>query len=103
MEQSLIYPLTKNSKQELLEASLSPEEKELLQSAANLEGITITDFVIRSAEEKAHQIMEKYQIINLNLQDSQALAESLINPIPPNQRMLKLAQLYQQEMEQNET
>ena len=43
----------KRFKGERLEARLTASQKELLQKAATLEGTTLTEFVVRSAQEQA--------------------------------------------------
>ena len=41
---------------ERLEVRVSPETKDLLQKAADLEGITLTDFVIYSVQAEAQRV-----------------------------------------------
>lgn len=87
--------LSKNKlKKEKLEASLTTEQKELLLIAAEIEGTTLTDFVIRSAQKQARQVIEEHSKIQLCLEDSQVFVESLLNPPEPNSRMLAKAREY---------
>ena len=85
-------------KQERLEARLTAEQKELLQRAASLEGMTLTDFVIRSAREQARRVIEGHSLIRLSLEDSQAFVSSLLNPPEPNARMVAAAKEYKRSM-----
>ncbi len=86
------------SKTERLEARLTSEQKELLLIAADIEGTTLTDFVVRSAQKQARQVIAEHTRIQLDLEDSQAFVESLLNPPEPNSRMLAKAREYQQEI-----
>jgi uncharacterized protein (DUF1778 family) len=86
------------AKKERLEARLTSEQKELLQRAAEIEGTTLTDFVIRSAQAQARRVIEEHTRIKLSLEDSQAFVASLLNPPAPNQRMMKAAAEYKQAM-----
>jgi uncharacterized protein (DUF1778 family) len=70
----------KTSKSERLEARLSREQKELLQWAADLEGRSLTDFVVSHAQNAAVQTISEHTVIKLNRADSIAFAESLQSP-----------------------
>ena len=88
----------KRLKGERLEARLTSEQKELLQRAAQLEGTTLTDFVVRSAQEQARRVIEEHTLIKLSLEDSQAFARALLNPSKPNARMMAVAIEYKDSM-----
>ena len=74
-----------------LEARISPETKSLIQKAADLEGRTLTDFVVASLQAEAYRVLEKHQKLKLNLEDSQAFVDALLNPLPPNDALKKAA------------
>jgi uncharacterized protein (DUF1778 family) len=78
---------------ERIEARISRNQKELFQRAAELQGRTLTDFVISSAYEAVRTI-EKTQIIRLSAQDSRAFAEALRRPRKPNDRLRAAARRY---------
>jgi uncharacterized protein (DUF1778 family) len=86
------------AKKERLEARLTSEQKELLQRAAEIEGTTLTDFVVRSAQAQARRVIEEHTRIKLSLEDSKEFVSSLLNPPKPNQRMMKAAAEYKQAM-----
>jgi uncharacterized protein (DUF1778 family) len=90
--------LKNRSKKERLEARLSSEQKELLLIAAEIQGTTLTDFVISSAQKQARQVIAEHTRIQLSLEDSQAFVESLLNPPEPNSRMLAKAREFKQEI-----
>ncbi|MDF0553260.1 DUF1778 domain-containing protein [Kamptonema sp. UHCC 0994] len=50
-----------------LEARISPEIKFLLQKAADLEGLTLTDFAIASLQKAAIATIQKHQTLKLSL------------------------------------
>lgn len=89
--------LSKNHrKKERLEARLTTEQKELLTIASEIEGTTLTDFVVRSAQKQARQVIAEHSRIQLSLKDSQAFVESILNPPEANSRMLAKAREYKQ-------
>lgn len=79
-----------SGKRDRLEARVSPRLKSLLQHAADLQGKSLTDFVVRSAEETAKEVVREHVIITLSAQDSRAFAQALLHPPKPN-RKLRLA------------
>lgn len=79
-----------------LEARISPETKLLLQKAADLEGRTLTDFVVASVQAEAYRVIEKHQKLKLNLEDSQAFVDALLNPPLPNEALQKAALRHKQ-------
>ncbi|MEZ2237087.1 DUF1778 domain-containing protein [Microcoleus sp.] len=94
--------MTKTTKSEpsaLLEARISPEIKALWQKAADLEGRTLTDFVIASVQAVASKVIEQHQRLKLDFDDSEAFVNALLNPTQPNQALKKAAALrYKQVM-----
>ena len=68
---------------ERLEARLSREQKELLQRAADLQGRTLTDFVVASAHQAALRTIEEMAAVRLGADESRAFAEALLNPREP--------------------
>jgi uncharacterized protein (DUF1778 family) len=79
-ESSTVDQVGKTSKSERLEARLSREQKELLQWAADLEGRSLTDFVVSHAQNAALQTISEHTVIKLSRADSIAFAESLQSP-----------------------
>jgi len=87
---------TSLSKQERLEARITPEQKELLQQAAALEGTSLTDFVVRSAQRAAEQSIRDHALIALTARESQAFVEALLEPPAPNAALRAAAEYYRQ-------
>ncbi|HWA80373.1 MAG TPA: DUF1778 domain-containing protein [Acetobacteraceae bacterium] len=77
-----------------LETRISREQKALFQRAAELQGRTLTDFVIVSVHEAAVRVIAETQTIRLSARDSRAFAEALINPREPNARRKASARRY---------
>ena len=65
-----------------LEARLPVEVHELLKRAAEIEGRSLTDFVVAAASAAARKTIEEAGIIRLSVEDQQRFAEALINPPP---------------------
>lgn len=85
---------TTKARDERLEARVSRDQKELFQRAAELQGRTLTDFVIASVHDAAIRVVEETRTIRLSAADSQVFAEALLNPRQPNARLKAAAQRY---------
>lgn len=81
-----------------LEARVSPETKALLQRAADLEGRTLTDFVVASVQAAACRVIEQHQTLKLSIEDSEAFVEALLSPPKPNDALKAAALRYKQAM-----
>jgi uncharacterized protein (DUF1778 family) len=85
------------ARDERLEARLTREQKALFQRAAELQGRTLTDFLIASAHEAAVRTLEESQIIRLSVEDSRAFADALLNPRRPIEKLRAAARRYKQQ------
>lgn len=81
-----------------LEARISQETKALVQKAADLEGRTLTDFVVSSVQAAAYKVIEQHQTLKLGLEDSEAFVKAVLNPPQPNEALKSAALRYNQTM-----
>ena len=72
-----------------LEARLPVNVHAMLKRAAQIEGRTLTDFVVGAAHEAAMRTIEQTEIIHLSAQDQQRFAEALLDPPKPNAALLR--------------
>ena len=63
-----------------LEARISKELHALLKRAAELQNLTMTDFVIAAVQEAARHAIEQAEIIRLSLADQERFAQALLSP-----------------------
>jgi uncharacterized protein (DUF1778 family) len=66
-----------------LEARISPDALTLVKRAAEIQGRSVSDFVVSAAREAAQRTIEATQIIRLSMEDQKALAESILDPPGP--------------------
>jgi uncharacterized protein (DUF1778 family) len=67
-----------------LEARITPEVRRQLKRAAELQGRSLSDFVVSAAVEEAQRTIERTHVILLSIDDHDRLMEALRNPPPPN-------------------
>ncbi len=66
-----------------LEARITPDLQSLLKRAAELEGRSVSDFVVTAAQEAAERRVERAQVMRLSLEDQRAFAEAILSPPDP--------------------
>ena len=70
-----------------LEARVDAEIKARWQQAADLQGITLTDFIITSLQESANKIIQQHQTMKLTKKDTEAFVDAVLNPSEPNEKL----------------
>ncbi len=89
---------TKRSKIERLEARISKEQKELFQRAADIQGRSLTDFVISSVLDAAKRAIQEHEMMALSVRDREVFVEALLSPAQPSDKLRTAAQRYKQNM-----
>ena len=77
-----------------LEARISPDALSMVKRAAEIQGRSVSDFVVAAAQEAAHRTIEETAIIRLSIEDQQVLMEAILNPPEPNEALRKAADAY---------
>ena len=72
------------AKTERLEARVPVFLKRIIQRAADLQGRSITDFVIAALDKSARETVREHEVMRLNAEDSMIFAKALIEPPKPN-------------------
>ena len=78
-----------------VEARIAPEALAVVRRAAELQGRSVSDFLVAAALKDAQRTIEDAQIIRLSVEDQQRFAELLIDPpplAPAMERALKARQ-----------
>lgn len=63
-----------------LEARISTDLHTMLKRAAELEGRTMTDFVVSAVQDAAQRAIEQAEVIRMSLADQQCFAQALLSP-----------------------
>jgi uncharacterized protein (DUF1778 family) len=77
-----------------IEARISPEVLAIVKRAAELQGRSVSDFVVDAAREAAHRTIEETNIIRLSLEDQHRFVDLLINPPAPTPALERAAQAH---------
>jgi uncharacterized protein (DUF1778 family) len=82
------------SKAYRFDARLNEEQKVLLQKAADLQGRTMTDFVLHSAEAAAERTIEERAMLILSARETEAFVDAIFKPRAPGSVLRAAARHY---------
>jgi len=80
------------------DARLNEEQKLLIQRAADMEGRTMTDFVLHSAESADERTIERRSMMIRTARETEAFANAILNPPNPGSVLRKAAREYSQKL-----
>lgn len=83
-----------NAKNGRLEARISNQQKRLFQRAAELQGSTLTDFVVSTLQAAATKVVQDYETMTLAGKDREIFISALLNPAIPGGRLKKAVSRY---------
>ncbi len=66
-----------------LEARISADLHSMLKRAAELQGRTMTDFVVAAVQDAAQRAIDQAEVIRLSLADQECFAQALLSPPQP--------------------
>jgi len=90
---------TESRKVQRIEARLRPDQKSRIERAANIRGISVSDFIVQQADEAARQTIQEHEVWTLNEAQSKAFIEACLNPGKPGKRLVAAAKRYKQLVE----
>jgi uncharacterized protein (DUF1778 family) len=74
-------------KVERIEARLQPAQKDRIEYAASLKGMSVSDFMVQSAEAAAIITIREHETWTLTTLDRDLFVNALLNPPEPNERL----------------
>jgi uncharacterized protein (DUF1778 family) len=72
-----------------IEARISPEMLTVVKRAAEIQGRSVSDFVVAAAQEAALRTIEETAIIRLSVEDQRLMMDAVLNPPDPNEALRK--------------
>jgi uncharacterized protein (DUF1778 family) len=77
-----------------IEARIAPEALTIVKRAAEIQGRSVSDFVVAAAQEAAARAIEEVQIIRLSVADQRAFALAVLDPPAPSSSLERAAEAY---------
>ena len=78
------------------EARLLPDQKKRIERAANLKGLSLSDFMVQNADEAAIRTIQQHESWTLEAKERDTFVEALLNPAEPGERLKSAARAYRQ-------
>ncbi len=77
-----------------IEARIAPEALAVVKRAAELQGRSLSDFVVAAAQEAATRAIEETQIIRLSVEDQHAFLAAILDPPRPAAALVRAAEAH---------
>jgi uncharacterized protein (DUF1778 family) len=77
-----------------IEARIAPEALVIVKRAAELQGRSVSDFVVAAAQDAARKTIEETQIIRLSVEDQRAFAAAILDPPEPAAALVRAAEAH---------
>jgi uncharacterized protein (DUF1778 family) len=81
-----------------LDARVSRQEKDLIEAAASLRGISVTDFLRTTITDAAHQIIRESELLTLTERSQRRFVDALLHPPKPSRTATAAARRFRQEV-----
>jgi uncharacterized protein (DUF1778 family) len=79
-----------------IDVRLRQEQKNRIERAALIRGVSLTDFIIQNALEVANRTIREHETWELERPDAEAFFSALIRPPKPTPRLLRSAKRYKE-------
>jgi uncharacterized protein (DUF1778 family) len=84
----------KAGSKERIDVRLRAEQKAYIEHAANIKGLTLTDFIVQNVVENAIRTIREYETWTLERPDAELFIETLMNPPAPGAQLTAAAKRY---------
>jgi len=88
----------RSRKEQRLEARVTPDQKRLIERAAELRGTTVTEFVVVSAQQAATETIRDFETLSLRDEARKVFVNAILNPPAPNATARAAAQCYKEQI-----
>jgi len=68
-------------------ARISPDALAVVKGAAEIQGLSLREFMVDAAQEAAHKTIEETTIIRVSVEDHRRIMEALLKPPEPNETL----------------
>ena len=93
-----VRPSSLRTKTYRFDARLQEDQKLLIQRAADLEGRTLTDFVLHSAQTAAERTLQQRAMLILSARETETFVTAILNPPRPGPALRKAVQQYRNQL-----
>jgi uncharacterized protein (DUF1778 family) len=81
---------------ERIDVRLRPDQKSEIERAAQIKGLTVTDFIVQNAVANARQAIREYETWTLERPDAEIFAAALLEPAAIGPQLTQVAKRYKE-------
>lgn len=78
-----------------IEARIAPEALAIVRRAAEIEGRSLSDFIVAAAQEAARHTIEESHVIRLSAEDQRRFVDLLLDPPEPSAALERTREAHQ--------
>jgi uncharacterized protein (DUF1778 family) len=86
------------AREERLDARVTREEKEMIETAATLSGTSASDFIRMATRQAALNTIREHEVLTLSNAAKRVFVEALLNPPKPNEKAIAAARRLKEEI-----
>ncbi len=86
--------MSRSARTSRIEARIAPAALDIVKRAAEMQGRSVSDFVVAAAHEAARKAVSEAQIMNLSVADQRAFASALLAPPKANAALRRAAKAH---------
>jgi uncharacterized protein (DUF1778 family) len=79
----------KHNRTARIEARIAPDALAIVRRAAEIQGRSISDFVVAAAQDAAQRTVAELEVIRLSREAQEQFVSLLLNPPPPSAALLR--------------
>lgn len=72
-----------------IEARIAPAALAVVRRAAEIQGRSVSDFVVAAAQDAASRTIEETEILRVSVEDQRLIAEAILNPPEPSPALIR--------------
>lgn len=91
-----VTPMALAARTQRTEARLLPDQKKRIERAANIKGVSLSDFMVQNADEAAIRTIQQHESWTLKIQDRDLFVNTILNPPAPSAHLQAAARRYRE-------
>jgi len=70
-----------------VEVRMSPDDLAVVKRAAEIQGRSVSEFIVDAAQQLAHKTIEETTVMRLSVEDQRLIMESILDPPEPTEAL----------------
>ena len=79
-----------------IKARIAPDALAIVRRAAEIQGRSVSDFLVAAAQEAASRTIAETEIIRLSVEDQRRVAQAILDPLEPTPSLRKAFQRHRE-------